>query len=53
MKREKLELAAERERLHAEIIRGISELTSHVTYVQNKLNSGVQALADKKREVMG
>jgi hypothetical protein len=49
VKKEKVDLAAERERLHSDIIKAMTELTSHISYVQGKLNEGVQVLTEKKR----
>ncbi len=45
-------MAAERERIHADIIKAMTELTSHITYVQGRLNEGVQVLTDKKQALL-
>ena len=53
VKREKATMASERERVHNEILTAMTELTQHITYVQGRLNEGVQVLADKKASLLG
>ena len=53
VQREKVELAAERQRLHQEIVSGLNDLTKHITFVQTRLNDGVQVLNEKKASLVG
>lgn len=52
MKGEKAAHAAERERLHSEIVQAMTALTAHVSNVQTRLGEGAQLLADKKAQLM-
>ena len=52
MKREKADQAAERGRLHSEIVAAMTQLTSHVSYVQSRLHDGLQEITDQKERLL-
>jgi hypothetical protein len=52
VKQEKADFAAERQRIHSDIVQALTMLTAHVTHIQTKLNDGIQELADRKTTVL-